>query len=517
MTKGMGVTTTTTTPPPPIVIKNYDGIKYGLILVGLILALLFLQTNRVLALFVMAMACASVLSFLQIRPGPDIIVVWLNLDYIFELIFVMMLVAVTADTGFYNLVSFTIYKVCLGSIFGITFMMCVCAFTLSVFMDSVAAILFLTPVAIRTVEQGQMNPTPVLLSMILFCNMASVLDADYNYVNYNIIKGYDKWQATETAFEDTKFHQKVMPGVIASAAATTVYLILVFRLLKPHIYSLPEVAMLIHRQTLLRITASGINRNSKNWDPIRAQLIEWNHEIDQERLHRLTDIHPPRVRERFNKITDVILLMKVILVVVGFFVMLTLRRYNVNGLGLVSIGMFVVACTGYLLIFLKMEDFNSLLRRLQWCTIIGLISIFFIERSLETMRLNKRIFLFLSGLLPEDKSAVPFTVMRYLQWGSFAMSAIFNNFGSVTTMRLVARRFGDMLPDRVADLVYAVTFGCNVGGSATVLGTGVSIACIASAWQQGYRVSACKYMIFMLPITLINMLCVYFIWAILGS
>ncbi|XP_049883450.1 P protein-like [Pectinophora gossypiella] len=349
--------------------------------------------------------------------------------------------------------------------------------------------------------------------MVLYCNMGGELDTEYNYVNYNIMKGPEHWQATEEAFADIKFHQKMMPGVIIAAAATAVYLVFVFALLKPHKYSNPEAGELIHRQTLLRIAASSINRNSRNWDSIRNQLVEWHHEVDQERLRRLADDGPASPRQRFNKITDYTLLMKVGLAIAIFCAIFFVRRYRLFGLGGLSIALIVVACMGYLLILLNPPDMNSLLRRFQWVTIIGLISIFFIERSLETMRLNKRIFQFLWSTVPADKAAVPFTVMRYLQWSSFAFSAIFNNFGAVTTMRKVAVRFGDMLPDRLTDMVYAVTFGCNVGGSATALGTGVAIACLASASQQGYHISGCKYMIFMLPITLINMICVYFIWA----
>ncbi|XP_049883073.1 P protein-like [Pectinophora gossypiella] len=376
------------------------------------------QTNRILALFVIAAVCVSILSYLQLKPEPEVIAVWLNLDYVFELVFVMMVVAATVDTGFYDLVAFKIYDLTNGAIFGITSILCVCTFVLAVIMDCVVAIMLVTPLAIRTMEHGKMNPMPVLMSMILYCNMAAVLDADYNYVNHNIIKGRDRWQATDTAFEDTKIHQKTMPGVVVAAAATTLYILFVFKKLRPYAYNSPEVTMLMHRQTLLRMAASSVNRNSKSWEAIRNQLVEWHHEVDQERLRRLADDGPAPINKRFNKISDMTLLLKIGLVLGIFCALFLLRRYRLLGLGTVSISMLVAVCTGYLLLLLNPHDLNSLLRRCQWTTIMAILCIFFIERSFETMRLNKRLFQFLLGLVPDDKTSAPFYVVRYLQWVS---------------------------------------------------------------------------------------------------
>ncbi|XP_049883074.1 uncharacterized protein LOC126378736 [Pectinophora gossypiella] len=161
ITKGRGRTSTSTTPEPPNVISPADGVKYSLIVIGLILALLFLQTSRVLALFIMAVACMSIMAYLKIKPGADTIATWLNLDYILELLYVMTLVAATTETGLYDFLAVIIYNICARSIFGITFVMCALSFVLAAFMDCVAAILFLTPLAISVMTGALANKVAI--------------------------------------------------------------------------------------------------------------------------------------------------------------------------------------------------------------------------------------------------------------------------------------------------------------------------------------------------------------------
>ncbi|XP_049883201.1 uncharacterized protein LOC126378822 isoform X1 [Pectinophora gossypiella] len=513
-TKGEGYTTTTTTPPPPVVVKSSDCIKYGFILLGFLFALLFLQANRMLTIFVIGCTCLSVISYLNVRPAAHIVVSWLNLDYLFDLIFVMLLVGVTADTGLYDVIGYYLCKAVKCNIFALSFILCFISFVFAIIMDSVVAILLLTPIAIRTLEEGQMNPVPVLLSMILYCNMANILNVDYNYLNSALLKGPERWQALDTVYKELSFSYQMFPKVLLVAFVTAVYLVTIFALLKPHRYAIPEISALIHRQILLRIAASGIHRSSRHWLRVRNKLIEWHHELDQERLSRLSAEQPPQEpRPVNNKIRDKVLLFKVCVVVAMVIILVFLRRNKLLGLGEASIGWIVAMALGYLLIFTNPPDLNLLLWRMQWGTIISFMCLFFLEKTLDTMRMHRRLYDFSVKHLPNTTTgskALLLTVIRNLFWGSFLMTALISNFAVTSTIRSLSVAYGDLIggtPLHV--LVFAVTFGVNVGGSATVLGSGVAIACCAAAWQQGYKITACKYMIFMAPITIINMCCLY--------
>ncbi|XP_049883602.1 uncharacterized protein LOC126379082 [Pectinophora gossypiella] len=518
-------TTTTTTPPPPNVVKPNDASRYSLILLGLLFALLFLQANRMMSIFVIGVACLSIIAYLEVRPGPDTLVSWLNLDYLFELIFAMMCIAVATETGIYDLISVLLYKLTNG--FFILFAPAICAgtFALCLAVDNVVAILIMNPICIRTMEEGHLNPTPVLMAMILYANIAGVLDRDYSYFNYAIHKGRERWEATEGAFAATSYNGTMMPGVGICLFLTTVYLGVIFLFSRPQKYYNTPVAEMIHEQLLLRMAASSIHRTSCHWDTVRRDLIEWFHEIERNRLRRLAGVDYPKPEPqlpfKFNKITDYTLLLKLGCILFVFLIMIYFRKINMYGLGAAHIGWIIVISMGVLLILVNPSDLNLLLWKVDWSTIWVFLCLFFFEKTLQTFLLHDRFFDKMKEHFPAD------TVPNYINqmttigaqsllWLSAVMSCLISNFAAVSVLTKLGIMFGDIVMlERIPYMVWALTFGGNVGGSATILGTGVAIAASASAWQQGYRMGAWRYIVFCLPITVLNMVALYLYFTLM--
>ncbi|XP_049883601.1 uncharacterized protein LOC126379081 [Pectinophora gossypiella] len=514
-------TTTTTTPKPPNVVQPADCTKYSLILLGLLFLLLFLQANRMLAVFVIGVACVAILAYLRVRPGHDTIVTWLNLDYLFEVIFAMICIAVAGETGIYDLVSSSLYKLTNGFFAVYTTIICFTTFGLSLLVDNVVAILIMNPLAIRTLEEGHLNPVPVVMSMILYANIAGVLDKDYNYVNYAIHYGREKWEASEGAFAVTSYTGVMMPGVGICLLLTTVYLAVMFLFLRPQKYNNAPDAEMIHQQLLLRMAASGIQRTSCHWDTVRRDLIEWYHEIDRVRLRRYADVenpHPTPPRPKFHEITDYPVLFKLGLTLFVFALLFYFKKFNMYGLGVSYIGWIMVICTGLLLILVNPMDLNLLLWKVDWSTIWVFLCLFFLEKTLQTFNLHDTLYKKMEdhSSFPKDPSQSTYinSVMNQgkqnLLWIGGIMSCLISNFAAVSVLIKVGILFGKLVPlEKIPYLVWALTFGANVGGSGTILGTGVAIAGAASAWQQGYRIGAWRYLVFCLPITILNILALF--------
>lgn len=119
---------------------------------------------------------------------------WIDVDTLLLLFSMMILVAVVADTGVFDYLAVHAYKVrkhpreqgasesklrtfqiTSGRVRPLVSTLCFFTALVSIFLDNVTTVLLMTPVTIRLCEVTQLNPVPVLTSMVIFSNIAGAV------------------------------------------------------------------------------------------------------------------------------------------------------------------------------------------------------------------------------------------------------------------------------------------------------------------------------------------------------
>lgn len=137
------------------------------------------------------------------RPPMSLIMSWIDVETILLLFGMMIIVAILSETGVFDYLAVYAYKVCIIRTYNflkhreceiltkILFLNysqitngkvwplinCLCFFTaiLSSFLDNVTTVLLMTPVTIRLCEVMELNPVPILMSMVIYSNIGGAL------------------------------------------------------------------------------------------------------------------------------------------------------------------------------------------------------------------------------------------------------------------------------------------------------------------------------------------------------
>lgn len=126
------------------------------------------------------------------RPPMTLVMSWIDIETLLLLFGMMILVAILSETGVFDYLAVYAYKVSkflinrtqiIFIIIQITngkvwpLINCLCLFTavLSSFLDNVTTVLLMTPVTIRLCEVMELNPVPILMSMVIYSNIGGAL------------------------------------------------------------------------------------------------------------------------------------------------------------------------------------------------------------------------------------------------------------------------------------------------------------------------------------------------------
>ena len=375
------------------------------------------------------------------------------------LIGMMVIVAITRQSGVFQYVAIWSAKKVNASPWGILAMLSVVTAVVSAFLDNVTTVLLIVPVALLITEELKVKAYPYLFSMIVFSNIGGTATLIGDPPNIMI------GSAVNLTFND--FVVNLAPVIIVVMAATLVPVYLIW------------------------------GRHLKSAAEDRQRVMDFN--------------------ER-EAITDPALLKKC-LAVIGV-VVLSFIFARFLGLEAATIGLFGAAALLLLQCWPHDADEQSKLvthafTETEWITIFFFVGLFIVVHGLDSTGLLKLLADHLLALTGGDLNATTMTIL----WSSAVLSAFVDNIPFVATMipliKAMAPTFGG--PEGLMPLWWALSLGACLGGNGTLIGASANLVVAGFAERAGQPIRFVPFLLTAFPMMLMSVaICtVYLYWRYL--
>ncbi len=178
------------------------------------------------------------------------------------------------------------------------------------------------------------------------------------------------------------------------------------------------------------------------------------------------------------------------LTIVGF---LAARSLGLGGATVALAGAFV-------LIVVAKEDVNEVLRSVAWSTLFFFVGLFIVVGGLVKTGVIATLAQGALGLTGTNVSAAALLVL----WMSGVLSAIVDNIPYTATMIPLVHELGRVMD--ITPLIWALSFGANFGGNATVIGASANVVVANMSGMRGHPIGFRLYLRYGVPATLVTML-----------
>ncbi|XP_013146625.1 PREDICTED: P protein [Papilio polytes] len=497
-------------------ISEEDGIVYAtLLLASLYILIIFEVVNRTIAALLSSSLGIAVLALGGARPSLPELVSWLDVETLLLLFSMMLLVAILAETGLFDYLAVLAFEVTGGRTWPL--INCLCFFTafFSTFLDNVTTVLLMTPVTIRLCEVMQLNPVPVLMSMVIFSNVGGAATPVGDPPNV-IIASHPSILHENINF--TTFTLHMGAGILLVAAQTYLQLRYMFRDINALRHTVPrDIQELRQELAVWRRAAASLASYSRDEDIVRRALekkVQKLHATLQKREsgNGRSKSDPlfcstlAQMKQKY-RIRDKPLLVKsavcVAFVVVVFFL------HAIPELQRLSLGWTALLGALLLLLLAEREDLEPVLARVEWSTLLFFAALFVLMEALSKLGLISWIGRMTESLILQVNEESRLTVaLLLILWVSGVASAFVDNIPLTTMMVRVTAALsapsGLALP--LAPLAYALSFGACLGGNGTLIGASANVVCAGVAEQHGYRFSFLQYLKVGFPIMIGNLI-----------
>ncbi len=326
---------------------------------------------------------------------------------------------------------------------------------ISAFVDNVATVLMVAPVAITIAKKLNISPVPSIIAIAISSNLqgAATLVGDTTSI---LLGG-----RANLTFLDFFFYKGKIGLfwiVQAGAVASTLILLYVFR------------------------------KNSEPVEPIGRTEVK--------------DYFP-----------TVLLVGMIVLLIIASFITDIPQVLKDNLNGIICVSLFVI---GMIRNYIKTDDshiFGKYLKEIDYFTILLLAGLFVVIGGITEAGVVKdisKIFVRLSG----DNLFVIFTL---IVWASVLFSAFIDNIPYVATMLPVTHVISQQLGVDPYLLYFGLLAGSTLGGNLTPIGASANITANGILRKEGYEVKAWDFMKISIPFTLAAVttgyILIWFIWS----
>ena len=370
------------------------------------------------------------------------------------LIGMMLIVAITRQSGIFQYLAIWSAKKVNANPWGILVMISLVTATTSAFLDNVTTVLLVVPVTLLITEELKVKPYPYLFSMIFASNIGGTATLIGDPPNIMI------GSATGLTFND--FAYNLTPVILVVMAAT---LIPIYFIWGRHLRAAPED---------------------------RQRVMQFN---------------------EFEAIKDWRLLKQCLsvigLVILGFVFakLLHLEAATVAMTGaailllLANFGHDPEHQSKHVL-----EAFNEV----EWITIFFFVGLFIVVHGVDSTGLLKLLADKMLAMTGGDLKATAMVIL----WSSAVLSAIIDNIPFVATMipliKAMAPTFGG--PEGVMPLWWALSLGACLGGNGTLIGASANLVVAGFAERAGQPIRFMRYTLVAFPIMLMSIfICMYYL------
>ncbi|RXN08008.1 hypothetical protein ROHU_011694 [Labeo rohita] len=475
----------------------------GLILAGVYVLIIFEIVHRTLAAMLGSLAALAALAFIGDRPSLMTVVEWIDYETLALLFGMMILVAIFSETGFFDYCAVKAYQLSRGRVWPMIMILCLIAAVLSAFLDNVTTMMLFTPVTIRLCEVLNLDPRHVLIAEVIFTNIGGAATAVGDPPNVIIVSNQD---LRKKGIDFAAFTGYMFLGICLVLLTSFPFLRMLYWNKKLYNKESSEIVELKHEILVWRQTAHRINPASREETAVkcllmqkvlnlesllRKQLKTFQRQISQEDKnweHNIQEL------QKKHRITDKILLVKC-LTVLGVVIFMFFLNSFVPAIHL-DLGWIAILGALWLLVLADIQDFEIILHRVEWATLLFFAALFVLMEALAQLQLIDYIgeqTAVLIKAVPEDERLAIAIIL--VMWVSALASSLIDNIPFTATMIPVLINLSQdadvNLP--VKPLIFALAMGACLGGNGTLIGASANVVCAGIAEQHGYGFSFMEF------------------------
>nr|XP_055182856.1 P protein isoform X4 [Nyctereutes procyonoides] len=459
--------------------------------------------HRTLAAMLGSLAALAALAVIGDRPSLTHVVEWIDFETLALLFGMMILVAIFSETGFFDYCAVKTYRLSRGRVWAMIIMLCLIAAVLSAFLDNVTTLLLFTPVTIRLCEVLNLDPRQVLIAEVIFTNIGGAATAIGDPPNVIIVSNQE---LRKMGLDFAGFTAHMFVGICFILLFSFPLLRLLFWNKKLYNKEPSEIVELKHEIHVWRLTAQRISPASREETAVRGLLLGKVQALEHLLARRLHTFHRQISQEDKNwetniqelqkkhRISDKILLTKC-LMVLGFVIFMFFLNSFVPGVHL-DLGWIAILGAIWLLILADIHDFEIILHRVEWATLLFFAALFVLMEALAHLHLIEYVgeqTALLIKTVPEDRRLA--TAIILVVWVSAIASSLIDNIPFTATMIPVLL---NLIQDPEVSLpapplIYALALGACLGGNGTLIGASANVVCAGIAEQHGYGFSFMEF------------------------
>ncbi|XP_064294399.1 P protein isoform X2 [Phalacrocorax carbo] len=448
------------------------------------------------------------------RPSMVKVVEWIDYETLALLFGMMILVAIFSETGFFDYCAVKAYRFSRGKVWAMITFLCLIAAILSAFLDNVTTMLLFTPVTIRLCEVLNLDPRHVLIAEVIFTNIGGAATAVGDPPNVIIVS---KQELREKGLDFAAFTGHMFVGICLVVLVSFPFLRLLYWNKKLYNKEPSEIVELKHEIYVWRLTAQRINPASREETAVKCLLMQkvltlemllrkklrtFHRQISQEDKNWETNIQELQKKHR---ITDKILLIKC-LTVLGCVILMFFLNSFVPGIYL-DLGWIAMLGAIWLLVLADIHDFEMILNRVEWATLLFFAALFVLMEALAHLHLIDYIgeqTALLIKVVPEDQRLAVAIIL--VLWVSALASSVIDNIPFTATMIPVLLNLSKD-PDvnlPMKPLIFSLAMGACLGGNGTLIGASANVVCAGIAEQHGYGFSFMEFFRLGFPMMIVS-------------
>ena len=427
---------------------------YGLIVFELVHRALAAALGGVAAVVALHIASGS-------NKGPDLsaVMTWIDWETIGLLIGMMVMVDILSKTGLFEWAAVQAYAQSGGSIWRLTFILCIITAFFSALLDNVTTILLIVPVTIQICKVLDLEPVPLIIAEVMFSNIggAATQIGDPPNIIIGAQLSSQSLSGTSLASQSIGFSD----FIIHVAPAVLIAIIPAFWLLRI-------------------IEKPGLSGNRvRNVDLLRLQY----------------------------GIKDSALLKKsgaILIVVILLFFAHSAFPHPLFTVATIAIGGAVV-----MLLVTSPHHVEEQLDSVEWTTIIFFAGLFIMIHGLQYMGLIDMIADLISDTVSKASEANRLMVaVLLLLWVSAIASAFIDNIPYTATMVPVVIELAsdETLGLELGPLAWALALGACLGGNGTIIGASANVVAAGLAEESGNDISFNRFFRTGFPIMILTLL-----------
>ncbi|XP_078400941.1 P protein isoform X1 [Cetorhinus maximus] len=486
----------------------------SVILAGVYALIIFEIVHRSLAAMLGSLAALAALAVIGDRPSMVRVVEWIDYETLALLFGMMILVAIFSETGFFDYCAVKAYQLSRGRIWAMIVILCLIAAILSAFLDNVTTMLIFTPVTIRLCEVLNLDPRHVLIAEVVFTNIGGAATAVGDPPNVIIVSN----QALQNKGLDfAAFTGHMFVGIVLVLLVSFPFFRLLYWNKKLYNKEPSEIVELKHEIHVWRLTAQRINPASREETAVKCLLMQkvlnlenvlrkklrtFQRQISQDDKNWETNIQE---LQKTHRIMDKALLVKCS-TVLGFVIFMFFLNSFVPSIHL-DLGWIAMLGAIWLLVLADVHDFEIILHRVEWATLLFFAALFVLMEALASLQLIDYIGEQTATLIksvPEDQRLSIALIL--VIWVSSLASSLIDNIPFTATMIPVLLNLSQdtdvNLP--VKPLIFALAMGACLGGNGTLIGASTNVVCAGIAEQHGYGFSFMDFFRLGFPMMLVS-------------